>query len=104
MADDWMEGDNIQMEQECQRLKDEVEYWKRVAAYLAQCHAATAEYDGSLKSVSKARCKRFQDICATAAEALRGNFQDDRKSLVPRGIDDEIKSAMERCEKAAKEG
>ncbi len=44
----------------------DAEYWKAVALYLADCHAATAEYDGTLKSTSKARRERFVSICQAA--------------------------------------
>lgn len=44
----------------------DAEYWKTVALYLADCHAATATYDGALKSTSKSRRERFSAICAKA--------------------------------------
>lgn len=44
--------------------------WKDIALYLASCHAATAEYDGHLKTTSKSRRKRYRDICATALQAI----------------------------------
>ena len=37
--------------------------WKNIALYLADCHAATAEYDGLLKSCSNSRRDRFASIC-----------------------------------------
>lgn len=46
--------------------------WKAAALYLADCHAATAEYDGSLRSVSSARKKRLRSICREASRLLRG--------------------------------
>lgn len=44
----------------------------RVAAYLASCHAATLEYDGSLKSISRARKDRFTSIAEKAADLMEG--------------------------------
>jgi hypothetical protein len=58
-------------------IEQERDYWRGIASYLASCHAATAEYDGSLSGVSKARKKRLSDICEKAAQALdleRGGF------------------------------
>lgn len=49
----------------------ERDYWRNVAAYLASCHAATAEYDGTLSGVSRARKERFASICHTAAQAMQ---------------------------------
>lgn len=46
--------------------------WKQIALYLADCHAATAEYDGQLASVSRSRKNRLVSICHTAAEQIRG--------------------------------
>lgn len=34
--------------------------WKALALWLADCQAATAEYDGTLKSTSKSRRRRLQ--------------------------------------------
>lgn len=51
-------------------LQRERDYWRDVAAYLASCHAATAEYDGGLRNVSKSRRLRFASICNKAAEAM----------------------------------
>jgi hypothetical protein len=46
--------------------------WKELALYLADCCAATAEYDGELKSTSKVRRERLARICEKAAVAIRG--------------------------------
>lgn len=45
--------------------------WRRIALWLADCHAATAEYDGRLKSTSGARRNRFAEICRRAAGMIR---------------------------------
>lgn len=55
-------------------LRRERDYWRTVACYLADCHAATAEYDGSMKSLSKSRRDRYAAICEKANEALRGHL------------------------------
>lgn len=73
----------------------EAEYWKAVAIYLAECHAATAGYDGSLTSTSKSRKLRFADICEIAAKALDGHF--DKKRI------GDSKDVANRCRSAASE-
>ena len=50
-------------------LKQEVAYWKHVAAYLAECHAANL-HEAEHKSCSKYRRKRFQSIMNKAASFL----------------------------------
>lgn len=60
------------MSDEIRKLERERDYWKRVAAYLASCHAATLEYDGSLKSLSRARKDRFLNIAKKAANLMEG--------------------------------
>lgn len=60
------------MSEELKKLEKERDYWKRVAAYLAGCHAATLSYDGSLKSVSRARLDRFVSITRIAADMMEG--------------------------------
>ena len=51
--------------------RKELEYWRKVAAYLASCHAATAEYDGQLSGISRSRKERYASICHTAAQAMQ---------------------------------
>ena len=48
----------------------ERDYWKNATTYLADCHAATAERECSLKSVSASKKSRYRDICKTAADLL----------------------------------
>lgn len=50
----------------------DAEQWKAIALYLADCHAATAQSDGMLRSTSKAHAARFASICEKASEMLRG--------------------------------
>jgi hypothetical protein len=51
--------------------------WKRLALYLASCHAATAEYDGSLTSTSKTRRDRLVSIWSYGlAVPARGQQRD----------------------------
>ena len=59
---------HVQMEDD---LRKERDYWMCAAAYLASCHAATAEYDGQLSKISKSRKERFAGICHKAAEMMR---------------------------------
>ena len=53
-------------------LKSDALYWKRVASYLADCHAATADRHGRRKSCSKSGRQRLVDICGIAADMLEG--------------------------------
>lgn len=76
-------------------LEQERDYWRGIAAYLASCHAATAEYDGQLSGTSKARKKRYAQICEKAAQAMTpeaGGFW-------PHSSTDPLRS-KERCEDA----
>lgn len=60
------------MSDELKKLEKERDYWKRVASYLASCHAATLSYDGTLKSTSRARRERFESIVRTASDMMVG--------------------------------
>lgn len=53
-------------------MEKDRDHWKAVALYLADCHAATAEGDALLKSVSVSRKKRLFSICRKAADMLSG--------------------------------
>lgn len=85
-------------------LEREMEYWKRVAAYLASCHAATMQHEALLSRTSKASRERFRSICEKAARMLRGNDCDLPYGAVRQGGDASLEAAVERCEKAIKEG
>ncbi len=74
-------------------LRKDMEYWRAVAAYLASCHAATAESDGMLKSVSESRKKRYAAICQTASQAMAGHWYSKYRETT---VDD----AGDRCRKA----
>lgn len=60
------------MRDEIKKLERERDYWMRVAAYLASCHAATLSYDGTLKSCSHSRRNRFESIVEIAADMMDG--------------------------------
>ena len=77
-------------------LEKQVEYWRSFAAYLASCHAATAEYDGTLKGVSRARKARFGDICLAASLGLSGRWHKKYHS------DGDVQDAIDRCNRAMK--
>jgi len=73
-------------------LKREVELWKRNAAYLASCHAATLE---SLpKSASKSMRSRLKGLCELSVKMFKGELS--RRSVT-------VESATERCRLAAEE-
>lgn len=44
--------------------------WRSLALWLADCHAATAEYDGTLASTSMSRKRRLAKIARTAHRAI----------------------------------
>lgn len=52
----------------------ELKFWREMALYMMDCHAATAQYDGILKSTSKSRRKRFRSICENAARWLEHGY------------------------------
>ena len=68
------------------------EHFETTAAYLAGCHAASAE--GLPKSTSKSARDRMRTICEIAAKALRGDISAIR---FPSKTEYEI----ERCERVA---
>jgi hypothetical protein len=72
----------------------ELNYWRTVAAYLASCHAATAEYDGHLASTSQSRRKRLALVCRTAAQMMRPYGWNESKRADP-------EDSRARCEEAA---
>jgi hypothetical protein len=77
-------------------LRAERDYWRDVACYLADCHAATAGYDGDLKSVSRARKERFASIANTAGQALLGNFSKRSNVRAPEEVAKRCIEAAER--------
>lgn len=58
----------------------EGERWRRVAVYLADCHAASGESDGRRRSTSQSAAMRLANICDTAAKMLRGEYVEGRHS------------------------
>lgn len=50
----------------------ELERWRNTAFYLADCHRATAAYDGMLRTTSKSRRERLASICSSASRLLQG--------------------------------
>ncbi len=80
-------------------LLAELNIYKRIAAYLAECHAATAEYEGHLKGTSRSKKDRYAAICNRAADMLAGKEMPKDRSL--RTTEDEVAGAIDRCLKAA---
>jgi hypothetical protein len=70
-------------------LRKDRDYWQKLAAYLAECHAATAESDGQLSRVSKYTRGRYASICESAAAGMRGTWSPRTQSTPER--------AGERC-------
>jgi len=69
--------------------------WKRLALALAEHHAGTMEYDGSLSSTSRVRRRRLAAICLTAADAIEGQPWDDDRVLDGVEIADRLRRAVD---------
>lgn len=65
-------------------------------AYLAECHAATAEHEGVLRRTSKYTRKRLASICDKAVDMMRGSvFQSGQGEY-------KMQQAAHRCEEASR--
>jgi len=81
----------------------ELKRWKAIAAYLASCHAATAQNEGMLSSCSASRRKRLADICRHAADFLEGKDIPHAPYPSRDGEDGDVRHAVERCKRAVEE-
>lgn len=61
------------------RLRAENALLRDALAYAADCHAATAEFEGPLRRTSQSSRRRMAGICLRMAAILEGDF-----SSVPR--------------------
>ena len=91
------DGKTLSMEEQLFVAKKEAERWKGVALYLLDCHAATAGYDGQLKSVSKSRKKRFASILEKGIALVEGTEMPRRSIPVWGDIRGQEASVLERC-------
>ena len=66
------DGKTLSVEEQLFLAKKEAERWKNIAVYLLDCHAATAGYDGQLKSVAKSRKERFASILEEGIALFEG--------------------------------
>lgn len=83
-------------------LGDRFRDYQKIAIYLADCHAATATYDGMLRSTSKSRRKRFALICERAIGMLRsGHYAGPAKPIAD--ISQSMAYVIRRLEEAVKE-
>ena len=81
---------------ELESTKEQLRRWKRIAAYLAECHAANAE--GLPRSASKRERSRQHSICERAMNWMASDWMEpDHKQ--PDG--EEVASAVRRCSAAA---
>lgn len=80
-------------------LRVENERLLRALAYLAECHAATAESEGNLKRTSQRSRNRFASICSKAAQMLEG--ADLPETMW--GREGSAQVAIDRCRRAAKD-
>ncbi|RQR87703.1 MULTISPECIES: hypothetical protein [unclassified Burkholderia] len=60
------------MSDEIQKLEKERDYWKRVAAYLASCHAATLSHEGMMSRTSRSSRDRFESIVRLCDDFMVG--------------------------------
>lgn len=75
-------------------LLAELKHFRGIAAYLASCHAATAEGEGMLKKTSNSSRGRFAGICKSAALMLQmKSFANHDEAA--------LAAAARRCEQAA---
>ncbi len=79
-------------DQEIEALINELEHFRKGAAFLASCQAATLE--GLPKSTSKSQRERHRSICMTAAKMLQGDITAVRSS-------ESIEWSADRCWSAA---
>jgi hypothetical protein len=79
-------------------LREENDRVSRALLYLADCHAATAEMEGSLKRTSQRSKERFARICGKAAEMLDGVDLLETKRV---RRENALESVMDRCRRAA---
>ncbi len=85
-------------EDEILNLLSELRRMNEVAAYLADCHAATLE--GLPKSASKSATNRLVSICARAADMLQGGSEPHSGMRDSTGM---VESAMRRCAQASED-
>jgi hypothetical protein len=78
--------------------QDEIRFWRELCIHLADCTAATAYHEGTMKSCSKSRRKRHASICKTVADAIE-HLYFDRHRNHGRTADD----VALRCREAAAE-
>lgn len=80
--------------------QNELDFWKKLAAYLGSVHAANAsEYEA--KSVSKLRRDRQISILTSVAEALLDGITPDGANIGTYSIDDRVKAAGSRAHNEA---
>lgn len=82
-------------------MEKERDYWKAVAVYLADCHAATAEHEGRLKSTPQRWKKRFASISRLAAGLLSADPTALTFSMPDRIRTYDLGKVVKRCERGA---
>jgi len=83
------------------RLLDELDNWKKIAAYLAECHAANL-HEAELTRCSKSRRKRFQSIMDKSAEMLKSGEPLRENTLFYETANDRVFNAIKRLEDHSK--
>jgi hypothetical protein len=81
-------------------LRAEVKRWKAIAAYLADCHAATAQEAAFTKKYSKCDRKRHASICRNAADMMKTGHLTCISSRRC-SSEDGVKEIIARCDEAA---
>jgi hypothetical protein len=79
-------------------MDNECQFWRSLALYLAECHAATAESVGGMKSTSAYNKRRLRSICKTAHDAIATGGCDASLSLYWNGKSDA--RVIDRCARA----
>lgn len=82
-------------------LQKELDNWKRVALYLADCHAATAVDMADRKSGSKSDRDRFASICEKAVSLLEDPTCVTNPYLPYANLEELPKRVVDRCRKGA---
>jgi hypothetical protein len=73
-------------------MSDEAKYWRAVAFWMGDCHAATAAIFNDRKSASKSDVRRFRSIANSSRALLEDSCSDVRLSSYMRG--DSMESAV----------
>lgn len=103
----WCEEGHVALQYALVEARKREARLKAFVLWLADLHAATAEYDGALKNTSASRRSRFASICRDAASTIeqlftgndqRERYQHEDKAVVATAdrVGDRLRQAMDR--------